>query len=174
MIKKRQLSIRFFVILVVSVSLLTSCGHGKVSGWASSSKTLIPTGNVCTNQNGGQVTINVSGPGKVMVTAQVMLGLKSHTSGAIDMTMLHIGVSASDCTIDDPTEGYNQMGFSIPKDEPSWIASTVRLIPISLSRTFTVNSASSKTYYLNGRRVAGSGDIKFWESSIQAVYYPDK
>lgn len=103
-----------------------------------------------------------------------MLGLESHTAGVIDMTMLHIGASVTDCTLDSPTGGYHNMGFSIPKDEPSWTASVVRLIPVSLSRTFPVNSAGSKTYFLNGRRVGGSGDIKIWASSMQAVYYPDK
>jgi hypothetical protein len=102
-----------------------------------------------------------------------MLGLKSHTEGAIDMTMVHIGGSATDCTLNGAPEGYSQMGFSIPKDEPSWTATVVRLIPISLSRTFAVKSAGSKTYYLNGRRIVGNGDIKFWESSMQAVFYPN-
>ena len=163
-----------FLILLMSALLLSACANVLVSGWASQSKTLIPPGNVCTNQNGGRVSINVPGPGKVMVTAQVMLGLKSHTAGAIDMAMLHIGASATDCTFNNPTQGYNQMGFSIPKDEPSWTASVVRLIPLSLSRTFSVNGAGQKTYFLNARKLAGNGDIKFWETSMQAVYYPDK
>ena len=176
MLKGRQLKEGLLWTLLMSVSLLSACTPGNVvvSGWASKSQTLIPTGNTCTNQNGGRVIIDVPGPGKVMVTAQVMLGLKSHAKGEIDMMMLHIGVSANDCTFDDFTGGYNQMGFSIPKDEPSWTASVVRLIPVALSRTFMVNSAGSKTYYLNARRVSGSGNGYIWESSMQAVYYPDK
>jgi len=120
------------------------------------------------------VSIDVPGPGKVLVTAQVMLGLKSHSMGEIDMTMLHIGISATDCTFENASEGYSQMGFSIPKDEASWTATVVRLIPVTLSRTFFVSSGGSKTYFLNGRRVSGNGDIKFLDSSMQAVYYPDK
>ena len=175
MLKEGQLKVELFGMLLMSMSLLNACAHVHVvSGWASKSQTLLPAGNACTNQNGGQVSINVPGPGKVMVTAQVMLGLKSHTEGEIDMIMLHIGASVTDCTIDNPTGGYSQMGFSIPKDEPSWTASVVRLLPVTVSRTFTVNSEGSKTYYLNGRRVAGSGNGYIWESSMQAVYYPDK
>ena len=175
MLKKRQLKVGLFWMLLMSMSLVSACTHVHVvSGWASKSQTLIPAGNACTNQNGGRVSISVPGPGKVTVTAQVMLGLKSHTEGEIDMMMLHIGASATDCTFDNPIEGYSQMGFSIPKDEPSWTASVVRLIPVTVSRTFTVNSAGSKSYYLNGRRVAGSGNGYIWESSMQAVYYPDK
>lgn len=164
---------RNFYVLLMSIFLLNACMHVNVSGWASKTKTLLPAGNVCTNQNGGQVSINVSGRGKVTVTAQVMLGLKRHTSGEIDMMMVHIGASATDCTYNAPLEGYNQMGFSIPKDEPSWSASVVRLIPVTVSRTFTVDSAGSKTFYLNGRRVAGIGNGYIWESSMQAVYYPE-
>lgn len=174
LISKRQKTGILFSFLVSIPLLISGCAHVLVSGGASKSKTLIPPGNVCTNQNGGRVTINAPGPGKIMVTAQAMLGLKSHTTGAIDMTMLHIGASATDCTFDNPNEGYNQMGFSIPKDEPSWTASSARLIPVTLSRTFSVSSAGTRTYFLNGRRLAGSGSIKIWESSMQAVYYPDK
>lgn len=89
------------------------------------------------------------------------------------MMMLHIGASATDCTLNNPLEGYNQMGFSIPEDEPSWTAAVVRFIPVTVSRTFRVNNAGYKTYYLNGRRVAGGGKGYIWESSMQAVYYPD-
>ena len=175
MLMSKRLKTGALVSLLVSMPLLSACSSPVlVSGWSSQSKTLIPTGNVCTNQNGGRVSINVPGSGKVMVTAQAMLGLESHTAGGIDMSMLHIGATATDCTLENLTEGYNQMGFSIPKDEPSWTASVVRLIPVTLSRTFPVNSAGSKTYFLNGRRVAGNGDIKIWEASMQAVYYPDK
>jgi hypothetical protein len=175
MSKERQLKAGLFWVILMSVSMLSACTHLHIiSGWASSSKTLLPVGNVCTKQNGGQISIDVPGSGKVIVTAQAMLGLKSHTKGEIDMIMLHIGASATDCTFDSALEGYNQMGFSIPKDEPSWTASVVRLIPVAVSRTFKVNSAGSKTYYLNGRRVSGSGNGYIWESSMQAVYYPDK
>ena len=175
MLMSKRLKTGLFFSFLVSMPLLSACSSPVlVSGWASQSKTLLPVSTVCTNQNGGRVSINVPGPGKIMVTAQAMLGLKSHTAGGIDMSMLHIGASATDCTLDNPAEGYNQMGFSIPKDEPSWTASVVRLIPVTLSRTFPVNSAGSKTYFLNGRRVAGNGDIKIWASSMQAVYYPDK
>ncbi len=175
MLKERQLKVGILGIFLMTVSLLCACTHVHVvSGWASKSQTLIPVGNTCTNQNGGRISIDVPGPGKVTVTAQVMLGLKSHTEGEIDMMMVHIGASATDCAFDNPIEGYNQMGFSIPADESSWTASVVRLIPVTVSRTFTVNSAGSKTYYLNGRRVGGSGNGYIWESSMQAVYYPDK
>lgn len=89
------------------------------------------------------------------------------------MAMLHIGESATDYTYHEPFQGYTHIGFSIPKDEPSWTASVVRLIPVALSRTFFVKNAGSKTYYLNGRSVAGSSVVKIWSSSLQAVYYPD-
>ena len=174
MLKGKRFKMGLSCILFMSMMLLSSCAHVLVAGWASQSHTLIPANNVCTNQTGGQVSINVQGPGKVTVTAQAMLGLKSHTAGELDMMILHIGGSNTDCTFWEPAEGYNQMGFSIPQDEASWTASVVRLIPVTLSRTFTVNSAGPKTYYLNGRNAGGSGNGYIWESSMQAVYYPDK
>jgi len=174
MLKEKRFKIGLFFTLYFSALLLSGCAQDiLVSGWASQSQTLIPAGNVCTNQNGGRIKINVPGPGKVTVTAQAMLGLKRHTTGKIDMMMLHIGASATDCTFNSALEGFNHMGFSIPKDEPSWTASSARLIPVAVSRTFTVNSAGSKTYYLNARNLGGSGNGYIWESSLQAVYYPD-
>jgi hypothetical protein len=175
MLKEKRFKIGLFLTLFLSVFLLSGCPkQAIVSGWASETETLIPTGNTCTNQNGGRVEINVPGPGTVTVTAQAMLGLKSHTTGKIDMMMLHIGSSATDCTLISPLEGFSHMGFSIPKDEPSWSAQTARLIPVAVSRSFTVNSAGSKTYYLNARNLSwGSGNAYIWSSSMQAVYYPD-
>ena len=174
MLKEGRFKIGLFFTHFLSALLLSGCAqHVLVSGGASQSQTLIPAGNVCTNQNGGRVEINAPGSGKVKVTAQAMLGLKSHATGQIDMMMLHIGASATDCTLNSPLEGFSHMGFSIPKDEHSWTASVVRLIPVAVSRTFTVNSAGSKTYYLNARNLGGSGNAYIWESSMQAVYYPD-
>lgn len=161
------------VFLLLLLALVSACNNATVTGAASQNHTLIPAGNTCTNQSGGTITVNVPAAGKVVVNAQVMLGLKSHTAGTIDMAMVHVGATATDCTLENMLEGYNQMGYSIPKDEPSWTATVVRLIPISVSRTFTVSSAGSKTFYLNARRVAGTSDVSFWESSMQAVYYPD-
>lgn len=172
---KRRLNVGLRGMLLASVTLLSACAHVHVvSGWASKSQTLLSSAGTCTNQNSGRVSINVPAPGKVTVTAQAMLGLKSHSAGQIDMMMLHIGSSATDCTIDSAIEGYSQMGFSLPADEPSWTASVVRLIPVTVSRTFTVSMAGSKTFYLNGRRVAGTGNGYIWGSSMQAVYHPDK
>ncbi len=145
----------------------------RFSGWGSTSRTVLTVAGGCTNQTGGRVIINVPGPGKVMVTAQAMMGLKSHTMGTLDMFMLHIGVSPTDCTLRNTLEGYNQMGISIPANEASWSATAARLIPVTVSRTFTVNNAGTKTYYLNGRRLGGHGAFSFWETAIQAVYYPD-
>lgn len=81
MSKVKRSKSRLFWMLLMGTSLLSACTDIQVSGWASQSQTLIPAGNACTNQNGGKVGIDVPGPGKVMVTAQAMLGLKSHTEG---------------------------------------------------------------------------------------------
>lgn len=166
----KTVSVYGFLVAIIVLSGCVQRAFVSVSG--SQVKTLIPAHQVCTNQGGGFVTINVPGPGAVTVNAQAMIGLKSHTTGQIDMAMLHIGSTATDCSYHERLEGYSMMGFSIPKDEPSWNASVVRLIPVTLSRTFQVASAGSRTYYLNGRHVSGSGPVKIWASSLQAAYYP--
>lgn len=173
MLTLKRLKTGALFVFLICMTLLSGCAHPSVSVWGSQAKTILPPGNACTNQKGGEVSITVPGAGKIIVSAQAMIGLKSHTAGQIDMAMLHIGEGPRDCTSYEPFQGYTLIGFSIPEDESSWTASSARLIPAALSRTFFVKNAGTKTYYLNGRSVAGNSVVKIWSSSLQAVYYPD-
>jgi hypothetical protein len=125
----------------------------------------------CTNVTNGQLSIYVPGSGKITVTAQAWLNLWGHTIHQGDYGYLNIGASATDCSYDDNSGGYSMMGWQEPMDHPSWTGNKWWAIP--LSRTFTVTSAGTKTYYLNSQRGGGTSTIQFYRGAMQAIYYPD-
>jgi hypothetical protein len=65
------------------------------------------------------------------------------------------------------------MIWEIHTGQPSWSGGN-KTIPVHVSRTFTVNGAGSKTYWLNGKRNSGNGVAYLDGGIMQAVYYPDR
>lgn len=159
----------FFFLLSIFL-LFYSCKQVLVSNSAGQRHVDLDPGGACTN--GDEIEITVSGSGTVVVTAHAMFGLKSHTQGLNDLGMLFIDDHARECDYDCHFHGC-PMGFSIAADVPSWTASSAKLIPVSLSRSFNVSEAGQYKYYLNGRNVShGPGNIKIWAASLNAVFYP--
>ena len=151
--------------------LFCGCKQVLISNSAHQGLVDLPSGGVCTN--GNMIKIDVPGPGKVVVTAHAMLGLKSHTQGKNDLAMLYISNNEGRC---DWECNYDNcpMGFSIAADVPSWTASSAKLIPVSLSRSFNVSNSGQHEYYLNGRNIShGPGNVKIWAASLHAVFYPN-
>jgi len=97
--------------------------------------------------------------------------MQHHLQGQNDLGMLFIDDHARECDYDCVIHGC-PMGFSIAADVPSWAASSAKLIPVSLSRSFYVSEAGQYKYYLNGRNVALGPNIKIWAASLNAVFYP--
>jgi hypothetical protein len=160
-------------VLFCLLSILLILGGCKQVLFSNSAHQLLkdlPPGGVCTN--GNMIQINVPGPGKLLVTAHAMLGLKSHTQGQKDLSMLYISNSKEHCEWS-CTYDNCPMGFSIAADEPSWTASSARLIPTSLDRSFNVSKAGQYSYYLNGRKLAGNGNVRIWAASLNAVFFPN-
>lgn len=162
---------RIGLLFCLLLILLTfgGCKQVIVSNAAGQRHVDLDPGGACTN--GDEIEITVSGPGTVVVTAHAMFGLKSHSRGQIDLGMLFIDDIARECNYDCVIHGC-PMGFSIAADVPSWTASSAKLIPVSLSRSFYVSEAGQYKYYLNGRNVAQGPNIKIWAASLNAVFYP--
>ncbi len=164
---------RSIFAFLAGMTFLLGCAHAIVSEGGGRSTTIIPDNNICTNHKDGYVRIEVPGPGEVTVTAQAMIGLKHHSEGGGEMAMMHIGNTAGDCTMQNSFQYSSQNDDPEPKGGPSGSIERKGLIPVEVSRTFHVDSAGTKTFFLNSLKLAGDGTVIIWESSLKAVYYPE-
>lgn len=115
----------------------------------------------CTNYMA--VTITVSGPGSVVVTTTSIISF-DHTSGTIDNMRYMTGTSASDCVEDEASQIYD-VDPNVPTS--LWIGGGAS------TEAFTVFTAGSFTYYLNGFMLFGQDpNDEFLAASMVAVFYP--
>ena len=120
-------------------------------------------GSSCTHYTGSAVTITVAGPGTIVVTATVTIQIE-HTVSVRDSVELFLGTSNSDCN-PDPFYAAWRVDTNIP--------TSTHWFPTPLQETFTISTAGTYTFYLNGimNEGASAGDI-FSHSSMVAVFYP--
>lgn len=106
----------------------------------------------------GEVTIDVPGPGTVVVTANATLKLE-HTNGSISKMLVYI--------VDAPltTESSHQAYYSFG----TGAASGNYYFAFAKTRIFTVSSAGSKTFYLTA---TGDGNSYIYRKDLVAIYYP--
>ena len=124
----------------------------------------------CTNHH--RVEIWVPGPGKITVNAQAVLRLITHWEGTADQATVYIGNAVNSCTNGAASEGYYPTVWRTPKNHPSWSAGD-EYFTLPVSRTFTVTTSGTKSYYLNAKRFHGTAIMEIDWASMQATYYPD-
>ena len=117
----------------------------------------------CTRFTGAEVTIDVPGPGTVVVTAVVVLDV-SHTSGTRDLANVVIQQALTTCPID-PYRGLVVVQAGLPTDSYA--------VNVPLQRPFTVSGTGTITLGVNGQMAQGhdAGD-QFYTASLVAVFYP--
>lgn len=126
-------------------------------------------GGPCTNYT--SVSITVPGPGRVEVDATVQLRFESHTQGTADQISVYIGDSLTNCLNGSSSEGYYRSAWRIGGDVPTFSDPSITTLPVN--RVVTINGAGTYTYYLNGRRLSGSGNGGFWYAGLRATFHPD-
>ena len=118
-------------------------------------------GTSCTNYL--SVTIVVPGPGSVVVSTTSILSF-DHTAGTIDNMRYMTGTSVTDCVEDDAFQIYD-VDPNIPTS--LWIGGGASV------EVFTIATAGSVTYYLNGFMLFGQDpNDAFLSASMVAVFYP--
>ncbi len=121
---------------------------------------------ICTHYVGSAVTVTAPAPGRVRVGATVRL-LISHGSGVTDTLELALAQTTTAC---DTGVGYEHNVYSVtPAAMPSYSLTDTMY---SLEAVFTVPSAGTFTYYLNGE-ASRTNHAKFWFASLTATYFPD-
>lgn len=122
-------------------------------------------GATCTHYAGAEVTIAVPGPGTVVVSATVGVGI-NHMFGASDEARLDLAITDADCAITNYTAF-----ISVPADLPT-AATYYETAP--LLRPFRVSAATSLTVYVDGVMAQGAdASDRFDSASLVAMYHPD-
>ena len=120
----------------------------------------------CVNYSGGTVTLVAPASGTVLVTANAQVDLY-HTIGTFDVVQFAIGATPVDCG--DPS---HNITWETPGSYPTF---TSMQRTFTVTRSFTVPSAGTYTYYLNGFKSTGgisAGRQDFFNfASIYAVYF---
>ncbi len=120
-------------------------------------------GSSCTHYTGSEITITVPSGGKIVITATVTIQVE-HSLNVRDTVQLFLGGTISDCT----TDAY-YAAWRIDSNLPD----STHHFPTPLQETFTVSTAGTYTFYLNGIMVEGSSAADlFSHSSMVAVFYP--
>ncbi len=120
----------------------------------------------CTNHSAGNITIDVPGPGNVIVTSRVWLVI-DHTQGTKDETIVALSTS--------PASGCSDWKYTalhtVPSSAPTGSQGNESVL---VRKVFPVNSAGSYTFYLNGRQVYGitANTDHMWWTGTDAVFLP--
>ena len=125
-----------------------------------------PIQTTCTNYSGGQVTITVPNAGHITVTSQAWLQIFGNAVNA-RTAQVYLGASSTDCTFNDFATGYNSMKATFP-----FAYNGTYEITVPVSRTFSVPSAGTYTYYLNATSDGLTTLPQFWFAAMQATYSP--
>ena len=120
-------------------------------------------GSTCTHYLGAEVTIAVPGPGTVVVSATVGVGV-NHSFGTNDEARIIVAASDSECAIT------NYTAFvSVPQ---TLSTDPFHFQTVSVLRPFAVG-AGSHTFYVNGVMASGAdANDRFDSASLVAVFYP--
>jgi hypothetical protein len=151
-------------VLTSDATGLATWEKGTIIATGSTSNTVV-IGNTCNHYAGAVVTITVPAGGTIVVECNAWVQL-NHTSGTTDLAYLMIDNSASACNANTA----DWVPFRIPSSLPSagqWdMCGTVR-------RVFTVATAGTYNYYLNGYMPSGNdaSDV-YWFASLVAKYHP--
>jgi len=123
----------------------------------------VTIGSACTTYTSAEVNITVPRAGEIVIMASVMLDI-SHTAGTRDIAFVVIQNNTNLCP-DDPYLGIMVVQSGLPTDT-YW-----QSIPVN--KNYTVSSAGTYTFYVNGRMTGGqnAGD-RFWYANLIAVFYP--
>jgi hypothetical protein len=118
-------------------------------------------GSGCTNYMSVSITVPAAGVVAVDATNWVKL---NHTGGIEDAVRISIGSSPVDCG-----DSNGSWATTIPAD----IASTTVNQTASPRNVYTVSSAGTYIYYLNGYMISGAdASDRFWFARMFATYYP--
>ena len=118
----------------------------------------------CTNYSGSSVSITAPGAGTVYVYFDAWIYTASHVAGTLDSVYIYVGTTATECLT---TFGYytiNQVESQLPAGSYNSSVAGVR--------RFTVSSAGTYTYYLNGTSDGGGGTDSFYYANLQATFIP--
>ena len=120
-------------------------------------------GAACTHYAGAEVTIAVPGPGTVVVSATVGVGV-NHSFGTNDEARIVVAASDTECAIT------NHTAFvSVPQTLPT---DPFHFQTVPVLRPFAV-AAGSHTFYVNGVMASGADvNDRFDSASLVAVFYP--
>ncbi len=123
----------------------------------------VTIGSACTTYTSAEVNITVPRAGEIVITGSVMLDI-SHTTGTRDVAFVVIQNNTNLCP-DDPYLGIMVVQSGLPTDT-YW-----QSIPVN--KNYTVTSAGTYTFYVNGRMTSGQNVLdQFWYANLIAVFYP--
>jgi len=124
----------------------------------------VTIGATCTHYPSAEVSISVPGPGTIVVSATVGVGI-NHTVGVSDEARIFVASSPTDCTLDNYT-AFVSVPQSLPTDPFHY-----ETVPIL--RPFAVRASGAYAFYVNGIIPSGwdPGD-RFDSASLVATFYP--
>lgn len=139
-------------------------GPGTIMAYNSTATATFTTlGSTCTN-SGTSVNITVPRAGRIIVQGSTRMRI-NHVAGTEDRWLVAVGNTSTAC----PTLAWSWLD-SISTDTPTqanyWVSAYAQ-------NEFTVSSAGTYTYYLNGYMVTGqdANDV-FIYANMVAVFYP--
>ncbi|HEX6738646.1 MAG TPA: hypothetical protein VF310_10255 [Vicinamibacteria bacterium] len=119
--------------------------------------------NSCTHVTGADVTVVAPGPGRVIVRASVPHRIQQNFGGD-RVLLLGIATQNNDCN-------FTNFSHSKVKND-NFMEDFLATIPVV--GTFTVSSAGTYNYYLNGRMPNGGGNAVVVPGTlIEATFYPN-
>ena len=121
----------------------------------------------CQNHVNSAVTITTTGPGTILVSANTTVQL-FHDNGVADTLVLGLDTTTTICG---PVP--ERVYWNIPAILPSF---TLLKQTLHVQRFFTVSSAGTYTYYLNGYMHDGyvANTDRFYLANMQALYIPSQ
>ena len=134
-------------------------GNGTVVVWHAHESGFPPASSSCTDWAGANITINVTGPGLVVVQGNALVYV-SHVIETPDVGYLYIQNDTNPCT-----------GVYSTFTVPSSIDSTVLLETLPANGVFHVAGPGEDTFIVMDMATTG-GDVSFSYISLVAVFYP--
>ncbi len=120
-------------------------------------------GSSCTHYPGAEVAIRVPGPGTVVVSATVGVGI-GHEFGIADEARIVVAFSKTDCALNNHT-AFVSVPPTLPTDR-------LHFVTVPLLRPFVVPIGGSYTYYVNGVMAQGADATdRFDSASLVATFY---
>lgn len=138
-------------------------GPGAVEAYAYTTAQTTISNASCTEEPLGSVNLTVPGPGVVVLTAMVGVGLAHFGNLNDTVADLYIGTSATDCSAS--TYGVAFVYYTAPV---GFYFDTV-----TVEMSYNVAAAGTYGYYANGYALSlGSDYVYFSEVAIEGTFYP--